>query len=73
MDEDAMAAMEAYRVAKTEMREYLEKENGPNCGRCPSTVPYRREGDLSQAYPQIEAPDLRQGDVITSQPVASRE
>ncbi|CAI6092410.1 unnamed protein product [Clonostachys chloroleuca] len=73
MDEDGMAAMEAYRVAKTEMREYLEKENGPNCGRCPSTVPYRREGDLSQAYPQIEEPDLRQGDVITSQPVASRD
>ncbi|CAH0037063.1 unnamed protein product [Clonostachys rhizophaga] len=72
-DEDAIAAMEAYRVAKAELREYLEKENGPNGGRCPSTVPYRSEGDLSQAYPQFEAPDLRQGDAITSQPLASRD
>jgi hypothetical protein len=73
MDEDAMAAMEAYMVAKAEMHEYLEKENGPHGGQCPSTVPYKREGDLSQAYPQIEVPDVREGDAITTQLVASRE
>ncbi|CAH0003383.1 unnamed protein product [Clonostachys byssicola] len=73
MDEDAMAAMEADRVAQAELSEYLERENGPSGGRGHSTVAYRREGDLSQAYPQIEAPDLRVGDAITTQPVASRD
>jgi hypothetical protein len=67
MDDHAMAAMEANRVAKAELHEYLQKVNGPNGGRGHSTAAYRAEGDLHQARPQLQAPEWREEDATTKQ------